>query len=180
MDSAATVADPLHLPWERQDTSQRDESRAQHAKASANSKIYIFRIDGEGEHQHRLQNIHSDSTRHNPTRWPAAIRPRAIVTAYVALSRRANILQSTFVFTLSVKPKNKYFAIRTRTRWARDAVERSIRPDAAYFQSMFVFTLSVKQENKYFAISTRTGKKTPGWGQARGSIRKLKDIYFSV
>ena len=76
--------------------------------------------------------------------------------------------------------ENKYFATFTRTGCACAAVERSIRPDVAYFQSTFVFTLSVKQENKYFAISTRTGKKTPGWGQARGSIRKLKDIYFSV
>ena len=65
-----------------------------HAGASSNSKIYIFRIDGEGEHQHRLQNIHSDASRHNPTRWP--VRPRAIVTACVALRRRANILQSIF------------------------------------------------------------------------------------
>jgi len=86
-----------------------------HAEASANSKICIFRIDGEGEHQSRLQNIHSDATRHNPTRWPAAIRPRAIVTACAAFRRRANILQSTFVFTLSVKPTNQYFAICTRT-----------------------------------------------------------------
>ena len=62
-----------------------------------------------------MQNIHSDATRHNPTRWPAAIRPRAIVTACVALRRRANILQSILVCTLSAKPKNEYFAICTRT-----------------------------------------------------------------
>ena len=59
----------------------------QHAEASANSKIYIFRIGGEGEHTNRLQNIHSD----------------------------ANILQLICVFTLSAKPKNEYFAICTRT-----------------------------------------------------------------
>ena len=93
---------------------QPGHAQRPNTEASANSKICIFRIDGEGEHQSRLRNIHSDATRHNPTRWPAAIRPRAIVTACVALCRRANILQSIFVFTLSVKPKNKYFAICSR------------------------------------------------------------------
>ena len=88
----------------------------QHAEASANSKIYIFRIGGEGEHTNRLQNLQSDATQRNPTQWPAAIRPRAIVPACVALRRRANILQSICVFTLSAKPKNEYFAICTRTR----------------------------------------------------------------
>ena len=34
--------------------------------------------------------------------------------ACAALRRRANIWQSIFVFTLSVKPKNKYFAICSR------------------------------------------------------------------
>ena len=91
----------------------------QHAEASANSKIYIFRIGGEGEHTNRLQNIHSDATRRNPTQWPAAIRPRAIVTACVALCRRANILYSMLMVSLSVKPKNKYFAICTRTHRAQ-------------------------------------------------------------
>ena len=46
-----------------------------HAEASANSKI--FRIGGEGEHTNRLQNIHSDATRRNPSQWPAAMHKDA-------------------------------------------------------------------------------------------------------
>ena len=70
-------------------------------RACAYSKIFIFRFGGECEHK-----IHG-----NPTQWSAAIQPRAIVAACVALRRRANILQSICVFALSANAEYVYFAI---------------------------------------------------------------------
>ena len=85
---------------------------AAHAsRACANSKIFIFRFDGEGEHKRRLQNICSpaqrDASRHDGPRPDGRGPSCRIVSRCVGV----NILQSTLVFTLSVNAKYKYFAI---------------------------------------------------------------------
>jgi len=87
------------------------------SRACANSKILIFRFDGEGEHKSRLQNICSpterDASRHDGPRPDGRGPSCRIVSRCVGV----NILQSILVFTLSVNAKYKYFAICGWGEW---------------------------------------------------------------
>ena len=114
-----------------------------------------------------------------PTRWSAAIRPRAIVTACVALRRRANILQSILVCTLPAKPKNEYFSICTRTGMRALPLGAVLADQRAFPQNI---QKSPQQEPKqpetiqksileHHKIIPRTWRQH-GINQSRGSIRK--------